>query len=220
IAVITNSRLFQTTIYRHRQEFISPDQPRHSGPEERDPQRTSPTREKPLSEGHAIDKAKDVLGVMKDTAVSATEKVKDVFTRMTSPALDVQSEAAAKGLKDHTQQLKDKGQKNLENAKDKGYDAMENMKDKGRENLEYAKDKGYDAMESYDTMESIKEKGQNLADKALEVDSSSEKSDRQRESKERLANPEPGRHPKGPVEEIKQSVRDVADTTKQTHKNY
>ncbi|CAG8768193.1 5144_t:CDS:2 [Cetraspora pellucida] len=209
IVVISNNRLLRTTAYRdkQKQEHISPDQPHHSSPKDENPQGTGPTREKPMTEGHAINKAKEALGIMKDTATSATEKVKDVFTRMTTPnALDTQAEAVAKGLKEKTQQLKDKGRENLENAKNKGYDTIESVKEKGHEMMK--------------NEEGLKEKCQGSTDKgAAKVDSSREQSDRQREPKERLANPKPiDRHPKGPIEEIKQSVHDVADATKEQNK--
>ncbi|RIB24630.1 hypothetical protein C2G38_2139186 [Gigaspora rosea] len=264
IAAISNKRLFQTTTIYRQEPHISSDQPRHSGSKEENPQRTSPTYQKPTSEGHAINKAKGALGVMVDTATSATEKVKDVFTRMTTPskALDTQAEAVAKGLQDNTQQLKDKGQENLEYAKDKGQDSLKYAKDKGQDSWEYAKDKGQDCWEyakdkgqdcweyakdkgqegweyakdkGYDAVEGvkakgreimsdvntqgIKEKGQSLVDegkKAAGIDSSSRTSDSQRDSKERLANPETiDRHPKKPGDEIRQSVQDVVDATKQ-----
>ncbi|CAG8815082.1 26040_t:CDS:1, partial [Racocetra persica] len=99
IIAVSNKRLLRTTAYRdqQKQDHISPDRP---GPKDENPQGTGPTREKPMTEGHAVNKAKGALGMMKDTATNATEKVKDVFTRMAaSNALDVQAEDVTKGLK-------------------------------------------------------------------------------------------------------------------------
>ncbi|CAG8726683.1 28239_t:CDS:2 [Racocetra persica] len=85
---------------------------------------------------------------------------------------------------DVTKGLKEKTQQLKENAKEKGYEMMKNV--------EGFIDKEFDPTSEFDPPR--------------------EQSDRQRESKEKLANPKPiDRHPKGPIEEIKQSAHDVAD---------
>ncbi|CAG8509841.1 329_t:CDS:2 [Diversispora eburnea] len=147
---------------------------RIKSPQDNDPHKVGPTREKPITEGHTVDKAKENLesSNKSDEINSPGKKIKDRVTRLISPKpLDVQAKAAASGLQNHQRQLKDdddvsnkKEQKASENVQSKTQEILQtvggtvnNLKEMGQNVVDNVRQK------SSETIETIKNMPSNIA---------------------------------------------------------
>jgi len=168
----TSSYIHQSSQNNKLQEQssnLSQDPPHPLGPKNENPFGIGPTREKPHSEGHAVNKAKDFSG--SDSSEGFVKKVKNAYNQATS-ALDVQAESAALGLKSHNEAVKGgeskSGSDNVkglgtvqEKIKETAGNAKEAVKGSPDSATETAKDILQDATkESREATQGIKEKGQ------------------------------------------------------------
>ncbi|RHZ64147.1 hypothetical protein Glove_326g27 [Diversispora epigaea] len=140
----------QLTTYRILQQRLSPHQ---KGPQDSNTHKVGPTHDKPVTEGHTVDKAKESFN-KSDEINKPGKKIKDRITRLISPKpLDVQAESAASGLQSHQRHLKSEV-KDDDVSNKKEPKASENAQSKTQEILQTVGD----------TVSGLKEMGQNVVD--------------------------------------------------------
>jgi len=170
----------------HSQHRVSPNPP--IGPKDEHPFTTGPTREKPHTEGHTVNKAKEAPlsgNLQKDSSKSVVGKFKDALNQFVSTgAADVQSENAAKGLREHNQSsnetketigsvketvdnLQEKAKESYETAKETAKKAFDSVKNDTKQVLQSTKDILQNTTKDYqekgrDTWQSAQEKGKGL----------------------------------------------------------
>ncbi|CAI2179939.1 15289_t:CDS:10 [Funneliformis geosporum] len=171
---VTNNVYSTSSQYQeHSQHRVSPDP--SMGPKDENPFGTGPTREKPHTEGHTVNKAKEAPfsdSLQKDSPKTVVGKFKDALNHFVSPgAADVQAENAAKGLREHNQSSNETKEtissvkETVDNFQEKAKESYENAKETAKKAIQSTKDMLQNTAKDYqekgrETLQSAQKKGE------------------------------------------------------------